>query len=259
MVDCEKPDLLLAYIGGAAGRFLAHMVMLSPELHTWNNEVEQLINGNPESATDFKLSYMLTQVFPGKLKQVPMDWKKHEPAPWQASYEKSRLFIRFAWMRETLAKIHYYNAKKIAYVDYGGCLYFTLKASIEKGAGGMVDCHNGLGLWHESDIEIDRISKVKLQLDAAEKTLAQWAKYGFYKINLVKILTDDVGWIDEYLSLCNYYEITADVDSADELRNQWLSCHDGKLNPTSDEIKKSELKFYDVAYLEYLSEKSSIS
>lgn len=259
-----EPDYLIAYIGGAAGRLLCHLVMLSPELHTWNNDIEnQLLSIPIDKHATVKFNHILNDIFPPLLKKDLSLWKNFEVAPWHATFEKSRNFVRHTWMREDLQTVQSFGTNKIAFTDYIDTLYFVLKATVEKQAYCLV-YHTeangtGPGLWCKANSEQESILIVKQQLYSALKELTRWQSFGYHSINLKRILfSDDLDFQIEYLNLCEYFGITPQEEVAREVKNHWLS-----INPFAElslEVLKSdsELKFYDIAYLAFLLEQQGI-
>ena len=65
-INCDKPDLLLCYTPGAAGRLLVHLVMLSPGVphlvrQVYGNVAERLCNSLITSTTWVRLPPFTTK------------------------------------------------------------------------------------------------------------------------------------------------------------------------------------------------------
>ena len=133
LVNPESPDLLLPYMHGTGGRLIIHLVMLSPEVHTWSAKVEEELLAIPvDQHVAYKLEYIKRHVFPMVLKDRIEDWKKFEPQPWGLTFPKTKKFIRHAWMKESLDDLLRFRCDKIAYTDFTDCLYFAIRAVIAK-------------------------------------------------------------------------------------------------------------------------------
>ena len=259
-------DFLLSYIGGSAGRLLVHLMMLSPEVHTWSNDIEEKLKSLPLGQHgEEKLSYILNDIFPVTLKGNYKDWKQSETSPWKLTCPKTKKFIRHEWMREGLEKILSHGASKIAFVNYSESLCFSLWATIEKNAECFV-YHSttgpaGPGNWYKADTTLDQIKIVKKQLHDSLIELDRWKSYtgtnGFYEINLHAMLFEsDKTFLTEYRALCNFYEITNQDALATKLREQWLGLHQIGTNFGSvySVISSPQCKFYDIAYAAFVVE-----
>lgn len=235
LVHCDRPDLLFLYIGGGAGRAIIHIAMLSPELHSWSNLLEAELSNTPiadHAAT--KLEFFKKTIFPTLLTKNHAEWKKYEPNPWDATFEKTKTFIRHEWMRETLDFINKYAAKKIAYLDFKSHVDFCINAAVQKKALMIVSMPAGenIATWSaRPNVEVSII--LQQQKEEALAALKRWKEYRkthvLHSVNLGKFFfSSHEDFLSEYYSLCNFYEITPVVDEATKLRNHWISLHDTK-------------------------------
>jgi hypothetical protein len=217
LVHCDQPDLLLAYIGGAAGRILVHIAMLSPEMHTWDQQVEQYLEQMPVAThATHKLEYIKEKIFPSHLATNISAWKQYEPVPWGAVIEKTKKTIRHCWMMETFAELQRFNCSKIAYVDYSSALPFVIRAGVEKKSHKVIDQPPAT-----QQLIVDQLYK-------AEQCLARWhdysRDYNLYALNLRDFFFNGVDkFCQEYYNLCKFYEITPVLHEATALREYWLS------------------------------------
>lgn len=230
-VDFNKPDMLLCYIGGGAGRALVHIVMLSPEMHSWSPALEMhlAVESTKHRHASIKLEYFMDNVFPVTLRNNLSDWKTYEPGPWDAKFHRTKQFIRHDWMREDDAHINAYGTSKVAYINYADTLDFCINAAIDKKAEMIISKPNGeiVKEWcQRKPTEVaDIIVEQRKQAIAA---LARWQgyrdQYGWHEINLHKFFfSEEDDFMSEYISLCNYYNISAVPEQAIELRNHWLT------------------------------------
>ena len=230
IINCDKPDLLLVYIGGGAGRAIIHQLMLSPELHSWSPDLEMILDAHNETEhASIKLDYFKQHVFPTRLQSKLSAWKKYEAEPWNLKIEKTKTVIRHAWVRETAEFVFQFGAKKVSFVDYTNCYYFVLRAAVEKKAGMIVSlpANKELGKWLENTTKYEAQEILVEQLHQAEAALARWKgyhmQYGFHPISLERWYFTTVDeFVAEYSQLCNFYNITPVIDQSIDLRTHWL-------------------------------------
>jgi len=232
IINCDKPDLLLVYIGGGAGRAIIHQIMLSPEVHSWSPVLENTLQDLPTHLhANAKLEFFKQTIFPDTLTNNHSHWKKYEPNPWDANFEHSKLFIRHEWVRESIDFVVKYQAKKVAYTNYESTLDFCVNAAIQKKAKMIISTPNGEDVATWSKRPASEVAAIvqdqKLQ---ALSALSRWKSYktefGLHEINLEKFFfsTEDE-FLTEYHSLCDYYEVTPVKKESFELRNHWKSLH----------------------------------
>lgn len=223
-VHCDQPDLLLCYSPGAAGRLLVQMMVLSPEVHSWSPELEAELNGIPISHhADRKLEFIKDNVFPSMLNKDLSKWKRFEPQPWDARFEKTRKFIRHAWTEADVTAIDRFNCKKVAYVDIKNCQYFILRAIIAKNGFGIVHDENHNTRWYVGQDEAETRRIIVDNLHEQTRIAQIWRGTNYHPIKMEKILFGGFdGFRSEYEQLCRYYEITP-VLAAYDLLQHWLS------------------------------------
>ena len=246
-VNCDLPDLLLCYSPGCAGRLLVHLVMLSPEVHTWSPEEELLLNALPlDQHAEHKLSFIEERIFPKSLKENIGTWKAYEPQPWGLEFPKTKKFIRHAWMMPGVKDIERFGCSKVVYVDYTRANYFALRAVVSKRTYGLTTPRMDLppGDWYKADTEEETIKIVVSQLLDMDRILLEWKATSNYALNLNQLLfSSDDSFLNEYLALCKFYEITPAIEQAHDLRAYWLALQWKRENSTHD--------FVDEAFRQY--------
>ena len=223
-VHCDQPDLLLCYSPGSAGRLLVQMMILSPEVHSWSNELETELAGIPISHhADAKLEFIKQTVFPSSLAKDISKWKSYEPQPWDAKFEKTRKVIRHAWTEADTTTIDRFNCKKVAYVDIENCQHFILRAIIAKGGFGIVHDENHNNQWYVGKDEEETRRIIVQNLHEQTRIAKIWRTTNYHPIRMSKMLFSGFnGFRTEYEQLCRYYGITP-VLAAYELLEHWLA------------------------------------
>ena len=225
MINSEAPDLLLPYMHGAGGRLFVHLIMLSPDIHSWSDQLEaELLSVPIAEHADYKLAFFKRTVFPSILRERPFDCKVYEPAPFGLTYQKTKRFIRHAWMKESLEDLQRFNCKKIAYTDFSKCKFFTIRAVFDKQTFGIADPDPNLEptQWYRSDSEEETRLIIIRQLNKAQKMLDYWLSTPAYRIATERVVTGTVDeFVDEYEKLCNYYEVQPMIRQAIALWRHW--------------------------------------
>jgi hypothetical protein len=211
---------------GAGGRIIAHLIMLSPTVHSWFPKVEKHLETLSISQhVFFKLHYFKQHVFPIALKDNITDWKKYEPNPFGLSFEKTKKFIRHAWMKETIEELQRFNCSKIAFTDFTDCKYFTIRAVIAKHTFGIADPDptQELDTWYRKDTPEETREVIVNQLIKADSMLQRWKSYSnVYSINVNKfLLSTRNNFLDEYTKLCKFYEVELEINAALDLWAHW--------------------------------------
>lgn len=226
-VNCDQPDLLLAYTPGNAGRFLTHLAMLSPDVHTWSAQVESELDDIPMSDhATYKLAFIVDQVFPTALKTDISNWKQYEPQPWGLEFPKTKKFIRHAWMMAGVQDVGRFGNCSIAYTDYSHNPYFSVRAVISKHTYGITRPRTDLppGQWYNaSDVVATRALLVE-EFGRLADIIAEWKATSFFAIDIDAVVSDNqLAFEDMYMRLCKHYSIVPVLPQAVKLWRHWLA------------------------------------